>query len=203
MLQARKYVPVTRQLLHSLLDKAPRIVDKHGMHGWSVSGHHMRPWPDASRHSLPPSSLKHNLSRYEDNLLDYTLFPRLMYGAMFGLKFLEPERLRPCFGKGGRDDVERAVRHAMAYGGHVTFDSIHVFKRHNEPGGLAHTYGAGKSYKRKREADHRQSEMQLLQWVNERATNAIMRKRRDAVHAWFSRSKFLKASMQRFKATQR
>ena len=74
MLQGRTYVPVTSQLLHTLLDKAPRIVDKHGMHGWSVSGHHMRPWPYAPRHSLSPSSLKHNLSRYEDNLLDYTLF---------------------------------------------------------------------------------------------------------------------------------
>ena len=122
---------------------------------------------------------------------------------MFGSKFLEPERLRPCFGKGGRDDVDLAVRHAMAFGGHVTFDSIHVFKHHNEQGGLAHTYGGGKSFKRKREADHRESEMQMLQWVNERATNAIMRKRRDAVHAWFSRSKILTASMQRFKATQR
>ena len=114
---------------------------------------------------------------------------------MFGLKFLEPERLRPCFGKGGRDDVERAVRHAMAFGGHVTFDSIHVFKHHNESGGVAHTYGAEKTYKRKREADHRESEMQMWQWVNERATNASMRKRRDAAHARFSTSEFLKASL--------
>ena len=119
------------------------------------------------------------------------------------MKFLEPERLRPCFGKGGRDDVERAVRHAMAYGGHVTFDSIHVLKQHSEPGGLAHTYGGGKRHKRKREANHRESEVQMLQWVNERATNATMRRRRDAVHAWFSRSKFLKASLHRFQATQR
>ena len=78
----------------------------------------------------------------------------------------------------------------MAYGGHVTFDQIHVRKNHNEPGGLAQTYGGGKSFKRTREADHRASEMQMLQWAEERATNVTMRERRDAVHAWFSRSKF-------------
>ena len=99
MLQGKNYVPITRNLLHSLLDKAPLVVKKHGMHGWSVSGHHMRPSEDAPPDSLWPSSLKHNLGRYEDDLLEYTLFPGLMYGAMFGVEFLESERLRPCFGK--------------------------------------------------------------------------------------------------------
>ena len=122
---------------------------------------------------------------------------------MYGVKFLEPKRLRPCFSRGGRDDVERAVRHAMAYGGHVTFDFIHVLKQHNEAGGLAQTYGGARKHKRKRDADHRESEMQMLQWINKRVTNATMRERRDAVHAWFSRSKFLNASLHRFKATHR
>ena len=91
----------------------------------------------------------------------------------------------------------------MAYGGHVTFGQIHVLKNHNEPGGLAQTYGGGKSFKRKREADHRASEMQMLQWAEERATNVTMRERRDAVHSWCSRSKFLKKSLRKFWAFER
>ena len=172
MFQGTTYVPVTSQLLHTLLDKAPRSVDKHGMHGWSVSGHHMRPWPGAPRHSLSPSSLKHNISRNEDNLLSYTFFfPRDC--CMAPCLDRSSSSLSDCDHALAKVDATTWVRHAMAFGGHVTFDSIRVFKHHNEQGGLAHTYGGGKSFKRKREADHRQSAMQLLQCNHHNATLAM------------------------------
>ena len=182
-----KDLPVGKEHLFALLKAGEQAVRTEGASAWGLSCFQPRSYM-AER---PRASMSEHRNRWYKNkakCLEYTTFPRLLYGGFFAMKpTVDPRYCVPA-SYGVQDDVVRTMLATIYTGKIVLFPRFLALKAHNESGGCVQSAGGKASRERRNDWIRRR----LMTFVSSRARSRLERDRIELIKTWWRRSRFLR-----------